>query len=140
MIAAVTKLSPAQAVATAPEWWWLGRNFSYPRYNTIALKMRSEPDDPPPVLVADVFRALGLEPLQLQFVFDWRVEGFPINTFEQLGACPADDQRKWSYLACLLGKTIHFCNHHGDRFYRETAVYYPDGRVELKESKNKNNN
>lgn len=122
--------SPAQAVAAAPEWWYFGRNYSYPRYNKIGLKSQSDKGDF--ARAPEVFAVLGLSPDALKDIYHWGQHD-PVATFDDLGACPPAHEG-WQQLARLTGKTIHFVQCSGESPFGgfEYAVYYPDGRIKEK--------
>lgn len=132
-----SSLTPAQAVAAAPVWWYLSRNISRPYRSRISSTPRSEKDGPVLPTAAQVFLTLGLDLQLLLEIFDGS-PNVPLLTYGDLGGCRIDDTERWVELARLTGKTIHLV-HMSDteQFYTftELAVYYPDGRVEQKDAK-----
>ena len=115
----ITRFEVTQTIATASEWWYFGRRFSYPKYNFIALDSLSTGYV---AIASDVFEMLKLDPVKLAEIFE-------------RGYCLAEKTDSWSKLAQLSGKTIHWFYNKGEFSSREVAIYYPDGRVENPTSK-----
>lgn len=127
-----TPSSLAAQVAAAPEWWYFGGLYAWPRHNSNVIALDSRAEEGEWARVPEVFSALGLVPDDLCEIFTWRTASTPVLTFEDLGGCPPED-KNWSRFARITGKIIHRVHCSGqERSGSEIAVYYPDGRIEKK--------
>lgn len=100
-----SSLTPAQAVAAAPEWWYLSRNISKPYRSRISNTPSSKKGGPVPPTAAQVFSTLDLELQPLLEIFHGPPSE-PLLTYEDLGGCSIDDTERWVKLARLTGKII----------------------------------
>lgn len=118
----------AQAVAESPEWWYFGRNFSFPKYNNIGTNSFSDVGEFAPAW--KVFETLKLDLAKLAGIYSGGSEGVPAS-YAELGSCPANKKDGWSQLSRLTGKVIHWIRCSGKEPGGPwVAIYYPDGRIE----------
>jgi hypothetical protein len=118
----------ALKVAESPEWWYFGRNNSYPAYNTIAMKSFADVGQFAPA--SNVFEVLKLDLGKLSEIYDTNP---PATSCEELGFCRAGSEESWAKLAVLAGKTINWVLCHGSPEGKLVRIYRPDGSVERPE-------
>ena len=123
------------------KWFYFGKNFSKPEYNTIAFKTPAEKGEF--LNAAKVFMALGLDLEELSQIFVQKPENYytvreedrehqpTAKSYQDLGTCRAWDDDGWLALAMLSGKTIDFVHCHGEPMGVTRAVYKPNGKFEI---------
>ena len=126
-------------IAVSKKWWYFGRNFSTPKWNTIAIKGFAEQGEF--ANAADVFAEMKLDLGKLSQIFVKKPHEYynlkkklrsvqPIaKSYHSLGVCRAWDDEGWRQLAILAGKIIHFIHCHGEPTGEETKVFYPSGKI-----------